>query len=206
MTISSYVYNVNPYTWKDGLYINSLSPSDAIWWQWSWTTLAQVMACCLMAPSHYLNQCWRIISEVYWHSGNQLMTISQEMPQPSITKISLKNTYQKFHSNLPGGTELTCPWMHSLMCLVVFALRGELPLPVQHIEAETRWLPFSRWHFQMPFLEWKCINFDWDFTVVRSQWSNSQYSTIGSDNGLLPARHFTGYITVAYMHHSASVS
>ena len=30
-------------------------------------TLAQVMACCLMAPSHYLNQCWLIISEV-WHS------------------------------------------------------------------------------------------------------------------------------------------
>ena len=25
--------------------------------------LAQVMACCLAAPSHYLNQCWLIISE-----------------------------------------------------------------------------------------------------------------------------------------------
>ena len=28
------------------------------------STLAQVMAWCLMAPSHYLNQCWPIISEV----------------------------------------------------------------------------------------------------------------------------------------------
>ena len=28
-----------------------------------------------------------------------------------------------------------------------------------HIEAETRWLTFSRQHFQMYFLEWKCINF-----------------------------------------------
>ena len=26
--------------------------------------------------------------------------------------------------------------------------------------AETRWPPFSRRHFQMHFLEWKCINFD----------------------------------------------
>ena len=26
------------------------------------------MACCLTAPSHYLNQCWLIISEVLWHS------------------------------------------------------------------------------------------------------------------------------------------
>ena len=34
----------------------------------SGSTLAQLMACCLMAPSHYLNQCWLIISEVQWHS------------------------------------------------------------------------------------------------------------------------------------------
>ena len=26
------------------------------------------MACCLMAPSHYQNQCWFIISEILWHS------------------------------------------------------------------------------------------------------------------------------------------
>ena len=47
---------------------NSLWSSDAIWRQRSGSTLAQVMACCLMAPSHYLNQCWPIISEVQWHS------------------------------------------------------------------------------------------------------------------------------------------
>ena len=28
-----------------------------------------------------------------------------------------------------------------------------------------KWPPFSRRHFQMHFLEWKCINFDWDFTA-----------------------------------------
>ena len=47
---------------------NSLGPSDAIWWQKTGSTLAQVMACCLTAPSHYLNQCWLIISEVQCHS------------------------------------------------------------------------------------------------------------------------------------------
>ena len=26
------------------------------------------MVCCLMAPSHYLNQCWLLNSEVLWHS------------------------------------------------------------------------------------------------------------------------------------------
>ena len=47
---------------------NSLWPCDAIWHHRSWSTLVQVIACCLMAPSHYLNQCGLIISEVSWHS------------------------------------------------------------------------------------------------------------------------------------------
>ena len=47
---------------------NSWRPSDAIWQHRSGSTLAQAMACCLTAPSHYLNQCWLIISEVQWHS------------------------------------------------------------------------------------------------------------------------------------------
>ena len=42
----------------------SLRPSDAIWWHRSGSTLTQVMAWCLTAPSHYLNQCWLIISKV----------------------------------------------------------------------------------------------------------------------------------------------
>ena len=53
----------NPFT--------SLWPSDAIWWPRSGSTLPQVpvvIAFCLMAPSHYLNQCWLLISEVLKHS------------------------------------------------------------------------------------------------------------------------------------------
>ena len=52
-----------------------------------------------------------------------------------------------------------------------------------HIEAETKWPPFFRRHFQIYFLEWKCRNFNGDFTGVCSQ-----YSSIGSDNGLALAR------------------
>ena len=46
------------------LQINSLfmlllsHAAHAIWWHRSRSTLAQVMACCLAAPSHYLIQCW----------------------------------------------------------------------------------------------------------------------------------------------------
>ena len=48
--------------------LNSLWPSDAIWWHKPMPILAQVMACCLMALSKYLNPCWLFISEVLRHS------------------------------------------------------------------------------------------------------------------------------------------
>ena len=41
-------------TWQDST-INSLRPGDTIWRHRSGSTLTQVMACCLTAPSHYLN-------------------------------------------------------------------------------------------------------------------------------------------------------
>ena len=50
-----------------GQWVNSLWPSDAKWWHRIESTLAQVKACCLTAPSHYLNQCWLLISKDIWH-------------------------------------------------------------------------------------------------------------------------------------------
>ena len=87
-------------------YLNSLRPSDVIWRRGSRSTLAQVMACCLTAPSHYLNQCWLIISIVR-SSVIHLSAMSQEIPQPPSTKISLKIIYLKLHSKLLGANELT---------------------------------------------------------------------------------------------------
>ena len=69
--------------------LNSLWPSDVIWRQGSRSTLAQVMACCLIAPSHYLNQCWLMISEVLWHSPDSNFT---ENTKIFIIEMSLKFT------------------------------------------------------------------------------------------------------------------
>ena len=69
--------------WKTGLHnrtenyciyydmcVYSLWPSDTLWQHRSHgLSLAQVLACCLTAPGHYLNQCWLIISKVQWHSS-----------------------------------------------------------------------------------------------------------------------------------------
>ena len=59
---------------------------------------------------------------------------------------------------------------------------------IQHIEAKTKWPPFSRRHFEMDLLEWKCMNFYENFTEVCSLGSDSQLTSIGSDNGLVPNR------------------
>ena len=69
--------------------INLLWPSEAIWWDRSGSTLAQVMACCLTAPSHYLNQCRLITNRVLCHS-----------PKTNFTKIAQNiiswNEFEKY--------------------------------------------------------------------------------------------------------------
>ena len=44
-------------------------------------------------------------------------------------------------------------------CLVIFGILEEDDPVINHIEAETKWPPFGRGHFQMHFLEWKHLNF-----------------------------------------------
>ena len=49
---------------------------------------AKIMACCMTAPNHYLQQCSSVRS-----SGIHLREISQNIPQSPITRINLKITY-----------------------------------------------------------------------------------------------------------------
>ena len=67
----------------------------------TWSTLAQVMACCLMAASHYLNQCWLIFveSSVTFIRGQ---FHKRHLSHKSL-KISLKNTSLKFRFESPRG-------------------------------------------------------------------------------------------------------
>ena len=53
---------------KNNCHFNSLWPSNTIWRLRSGSTLAQIMACCLMASSHYLNQSWLIMRCGQQHS------------------------------------------------------------------------------------------------------------------------------------------
>ena len=62
-------------------WVNSWWPTDIIWWHRSGSTLAQVMACFLTAPSHYQNFC-----------STHLKLISQEVLNSSICKTFEKCT------------------------------------------------------------------------------------------------------------------
>ena len=74
------------------LWINSLWPSDSIKWQRIKSILPHAMACCLAAPSHYLNQCCLITNKVQYHSseGNFMRDTTAINDKVSL-KISLKS-------------------------------------------------------------------------------------------------------------------
>ena len=61
------------------------------------------MACCLMAPSHYLNQYGFLISEVLWHSPEGKLTVSV---QATILYNEFENYAFKWFPRLPGDKEL----------------------------------------------------------------------------------------------------
>ena len=67
--------------WADHVVLNSLRPSDAILWQGSRSTLVQLMACCLTAPSHYLNHYWLITNEVHKLTWNHLTKTLLKSPR-----------------------------------------------------------------------------------------------------------------------------
>ena len=92
--------------------VNPLWPSDTIWWHWSRYTLAQLLACCLMAPSHYQNQRWVFVLGVLWHSSESNFTISWTQPVICIWRL-----HRKFYLLSQGSMR---PWLMDcsqlLMC------------------------------------------------------------------------------------------
>ena len=72
-------------------WVNSMWPRDTAWLHRSRSTLIHVMACCLTAPSYYLNQYWLTIRRILHHSpeDNSYM----EMPLKVATTMYLKITH-----------------------------------------------------------------------------------------------------------------
>ena len=90
-----------------GMVLNSLWPSDTIWHHRSWSTLAQVIAWCLMAPSNYLNQCWLLISEVLRFSPESNVTLNA---QANIQYNEFVNHNFEFTATSPRGQWVLTKW------------------------------------------------------------------------------------------------
>ena len=87
-----------------GQWVNSLWPRDTIIWQnRSRSALPKVMTCCLMAPNHYLHQCW-LSSKVF--CSIQLRAISQEVLMNLIRNKCSEITILKLLPDLPGVNDL----------------------------------------------------------------------------------------------------
>ena len=80
-------------------------PYDVICHHIIWSTLVQVMACCLMATPHYLNQCCLIISEVMWLSTECNFTRNAQDIYPWYV---FKITELKLQLHLQGASEKSC--------------------------------------------------------------------------------------------------
>ena len=108
-----------------------------VWWNRSGSTLAQVMACYLMAPGHYLNWCWLLIDEDLWRSPESSSDCPSYYP---VYVMSLKIILLKLPSHLPGANDL-CPANERGRYKVTLSVIGwaQTYLWVQAYSAEWLW-------------------------------------------------------------------
>ena len=73
-------------------FINLLWPCDAIWHHRTCSGFVQAMACCLTAPSHYLNQGWFTFKCVLWHSPES--TFKRSVHELKVWHVFRDNTFK----------------------------------------------------------------------------------------------------------------
>ena len=108
-----------------------------MWWHRSWSKLVHVPACCLMGPSHYLNQCWLTINKVLVHSfqGNvYLNTCTQDINPLVVFEIyafeitATPARVQWVNSSPPSATYMRRWTGSALVQIIVCRLVGAKPL------------------------------------------------------------------------------
>ena len=105
--------------------LNSLWSSDTIWRHKYGSTLAQEMACCQMAPSHYLNQCWlvRLVKFCSIHPRAIIQRVIKLLSCIMCLKNNSLNTVETLYStiyyskyfielNFDKSTQYVALWTH----------------------------------------------------------------------------------------------
>ena len=81
--------------------VDTLAIMDPIWCHGIWSTLRQVMACCLTATSHYLKQCWHITTDVPWYSPGDSFTGNVDISVNTMFLKTLKLCFLWCASEVP---------------------------------------------------------------------------------------------------------
>ena len=92
-------------------------------------------------------QCFARCLLVKWHA-NLVITVTAET---------------RAHSSARPSATLSCNICNRIVCVFfvcLFVICCSLLFFQFCVEAETKWPPFSRRHFQVHLFEWKCMNFD----------------------------------------------
>ena len=101
-------------------------------------TLAQVLACCLTAPSHYLNQCWLLLTYRQWRPVAFIRGQFHNRYLQVINHWNKLEYYYSMYSNLPGTNELmpkpwSCPVFFRVMSVPAAFLPLEENVPVNKL-------------------------------------------------------------------------
>ena len=155
---------------------------DAVWHHRSSSTLVQVVAWHLMAPSHYLKQCWIIISKAQWHSSEDNFTKDTSLRHWSL-KFYLQIPYLKSIIILPHRRQ--DEWLGRTLLMPEQCTEFRLTVLIQFLEILSRshkdpfymfsWLKFMQisfaWYYQLPASKrskFQPLWWHWEFHTRRS--------------------------------------
>ena len=130
---------------------NSVWSSDTVRRHRIWLALVQAMACCLTAPSHYLNQCWLMINEVLWHSPEINFTGNTQDIYPRYASESYSEF--KITATSPRANELTL-WSLNKIANIVLIFSNTFP-KLKTFKSKTNHSLFWQWLGTLRLNQWR---------------------------------------------------
>ena len=141
-------------------------------------------ACCPTAPTHYRNQCWLIISEVFWHSHDGKFTGNAQDSFPWYDFFADIFRYIFLNENIEIPIKIS----------LEFVPKGRINNIQALVQVMARHRPDDK-----PLSGPMMVNFPTHICATRPQWVLTHWgqvthicvdtnTNIGSDNGLSPGR------------------
>ena len=136
------------------------------------------MACCLMAASHYLNQCWLTIKETFWHFFQSKFGLN------TVLKISKSQIVFEIYIFKVTATSLRRQWVKFILMLMKnknlqnqYSVNNNWLMPWQDNE------PGPRLNIKMSSYQYRKSHCG-DKTVVRSSYLLNGISYTGKKTSL----------------------